>query len=110
MIKIGELPLSRREHYITLHNNNKKYLKNLDSGIFRNSNVKIIDKYDDNLLIEYSLNEDDALTTFRYIRVKDSSKGDFTFLSVPNTVNFCKEAIAWTFNLKTEDFELLFET
>jgi hypothetical protein len=82
----------------------------LGSGIFKNSNIRIVDKYNENLLIEYTLNEVDAKTTYQYLRVKDSSTGGFTFLSVPNTVQFCKEAIAWTFNLKTEDFELLFET
>ena len=100
-----------REAYIQLHEKNKRYLKNLGPNLLKIGNgIRLIDKYKENLLIEYAITDERSRTTYRYIRVQDSSTGEHVFLSVPNTINECKDAIAWTFNLKPKEFELLFET
>ena len=94
------------------HEKNKKYLRNLSS--FNNRNVRIIDRYRENLLIEYTIrnqNQSSIIThKYKYIRVKDTSTEKYVFLSVPNTMSRCKEAIAWTFSMSTKEYELFFET
>jgi hypothetical protein len=105
--------LSEQE-YIRVHEENKRHLREIN---FRNpvySGVQIIDSFGENLLIEYknsSSNEVERIDRkFYYIRVKDSSTGKYVFLSVPNRIKNCKEAIAWTFGLSIREYNLFFQT
>lgn len=97
------------EYYIHLHEKNKKYLEkiNIDSS----PHVRIIDRYEDNHLIEYHTSPggfEDHI--YQYVRVRDSSTGKFVFLSVPNDMFTCKDAIAWTFGLTSSEYDLFFQT
>ncbi|MFW9972562.1 MAG: hypothetical protein ACFFDF_20415 [Candidatus Odinarchaeota archaeon] len=98
------------EYYITLHERNKKYLQSLNLDIITNGSVRIIDREGENLLIELTKRTTNSLTTFHYVRVKDSSTGKNVFLSVPNNMRSCREAISWTFGLNPLEYDLLFET
>lgn len=97
------------QYYIDLHEENKKFLENID--ILKSAHVRIIDRYEENLLIEYHTHptrfEEQIYT---YVRVKDTSTGKLVFLSVPNNVRNCKVAIAWTFGLSCEEYDLFFQT
>jgi hypothetical protein len=97
------------QYYIDLHEKNKKDLETID--IKRSIQVRIIDQYEDNLLIEYHTNPNRFEEhTFTYVRVKDTSTGKLVFLSVPNNIRNCKVAIAWTFGLTCEEYDLFFQT
>lgn len=99
-----------------IHELNKKHLEEMDfrdmkpRSVFNNFNstyrVSIVDRYDDLLLIDYFVNR----TTYKYLRVKDSSTRKHHFLSVPNNIRECRKALAWTFGLKPSDYKLKFET
>jgi len=105
--------LSEQE-FVRIHEENKKHLKELSfpNPIYRG--IQIIDKFGENLLIEYRTsfsNEEERIDRkFNYIRVKDSSTGKYVFLSVPNRIKNCKEAIAWTFGLSLREYNLFFQT
>lgn len=43
-------------------------------------------------------------------RVTDSSTGEHHFLSVPDEMKTCREAIAWTFHMKSFEYHPLKET
>jgi len=72
--------------------------------------VKIIDRYEENLLLEYHKMKGRARCTYKYVRVKDSSTDKLVFLSVPNNIRSCKGAIAWTFGFSEREYDLFFET
>ncbi len=109
------------ERLLKLHEDNKNYLSrvNFDKLSSSNSsNIRIVDRYGENLLLEYIIESRRKTQAkifhkkdnYKYIRVKDSSTGKYVFLSVPNTINRCKIALAWTFDLSPEEYDLIFET
>ncbi|MFX1310094.1 MAG: DUF6745 domain-containing protein [Promethearchaeota archaeon] len=97
-------------YYIALHESNKKYMESLNLDHDAKGSVRIIDRDKGNLLIELTKRKTISVTTFRYIRVKDSSTGKNYFLSVPNSMQTCREAISWTFGINPSQYDLLFET
>jgi len=106
------------EKLLRLHENNKNYLSRVNFDKIGRSNIRIIDRYGENLLVEYIIKSRRETQNeiyhkkdnYNYIRVKDSSTGKYVFLSVPNNIYRCKEALAWTFNLSPEEYDLIFET
>lgn len=46
----------------------------------------------------------------KVVKVKDPSTGDFYILRVPLSAKTCKEAIAWTFGMSEEEYNLIKET
>ncbi len=102
--------MSDSEYYVALHDKNKKYLESLNLDSIANGSVRIINREGENLLVELSKRTTNSITTYRYIRVKDSSTGKNVFLSVPNKMRSCRDAISWTFGLKPSEYDLLFET
>jgi hypothetical protein len=58
------------------------------------------------ILIKWGIYED----ALKLVKVKDPSTGDFYILRVPLSVKTCKEAIAWTFGMSEEDYDLIKET
>jgi hypothetical protein len=98
------------EYYIDLHEKNKKHLESLNLDVVVRGPTRIIDRDGENLLIEFTKRSTNAITSFRYVRVKDSSTGKNIFLSVPNRMRSCREAVSWTFGLKSSEYDLLFET
>ncbi len=46
----------------------------------------------------------------KIIKVRDSTIGQFYILRVPPSVHTCKEAIAWTFEMTEEEYDLIKET
>ncbi|MFX0002857.1 MAG: hypothetical protein ACFE9C_14305 [Candidatus Hodarchaeota archaeon] len=98
------------EYYIRLHDNNKRYLESLNLDYAPSGSVRIIDRDKENLLVELTKRSTNSITTYRYVRVKDSSTGKNYFLSVPNKMSSCREAISWSFGLKPFEYDLLFET
>jgi hypothetical protein len=98
------------EYYISIHEKNKKYLESLNLDVVASGPTRIIDRDGENLLIELTQRGTSSITTYRYVRVKDSSTEKNVFLSVPNRMNSCRQAISWTFGLKPLEYDLLFET
>ena len=98
------------EYYIALHDGNKKYLESLNLNYEAKGSVRIIDRDGVNLLIELTKRKTNSVTTYRYVRVEDSSTGKNYFLSVPNNLQTCREAISWTFDIHPSQYDLLFET
>ena len=102
------------QHYIRIHEENKKYLGRIDFHKPSNNSVQVIDSYRENILIQYrtssSTEEERIDRKYSYIRVKDSSTNKYVFLSVPNQIRNCKEAIAWTFGLSLPEYDLFFQT
>lgn len=100
--------------HILQHEENKKYLKDQKfetaRSVSQGRRVRVVDRYKDDLLIELIIGPRYENTTYKYIRVKDTSTGKLVFLSVPPHMNNCREAIAWTFDLSLSKYELLFET
>ena len=72
------------DYYIDLHEKNKKYLESLNLDVIARGQTRIIDRDGENLLVEFTKRGTNSITTFRYVRVKDSSTGKNVFLSVPN--------------------------
>jgi len=95
------------EQLIQIHEKNKEYLRSV--GI-NNNNVRIIDRFRENILLEYLKSEGRTRCTYRYVRVRDSSTDKLVFLSVPNNIRSCKGAIAWTFGFSEREYDLFFET
>ncbi|MFX0023557.1 MAG: hypothetical protein ACFE9S_14620 [Candidatus Hermodarchaeota archaeon] len=98
------------EYYIMLHEKNKKYLESLNLDIIASGPTRIIDRDGENLLVELTKRGTSSITTYLYVRVKDSSTGKKVFLSVPSNMRSCRQAISWTFGLKPSEYDLLFET
>ncbi|MFX0074730.1 MAG: hypothetical protein ACFE96_04775 [Candidatus Hermodarchaeota archaeon] len=102
------------QDYVRVHEENKKHLRELNLPAPNFMGVRIIDTFGENLLIEYKTTFSTELETierkFYYIRVKDSSTDKHVFLSVPNRIKNCKEAIAWTFGLSLREYDLFFQT
>lgn len=111
--KIGNESLTEQD-YIRIHEENKKFLKRVNFKRSTDRWIRILDSYNQNLLIEYSTlsstAEERIQRKFNYVRVRDSSTGKFVFLSVPNNLKECKEAIAWTFGLSLPQYDLFFQT
>lgn len=107
--RIGDKTMSS-EILLKTHEENKTYLRTLDLDCLRGSNVRIIDRRGENLLLEYNKVIGNRRYSYRYIRVKDSSTDKHVFLSVPNNMSNCKTAIAWTFGLSVREYDLFFET
>jgi hypothetical protein len=98
------------DYYISLHEKNKNYLESLNLDFGARGPTRIIDRDGENLLVELTKRGSNTITSYRYIRVKDSSTEKNVFLSVPNRISSCREAISWTFGLKPSEYDLLFET
>lgn len=112
------------EDLLKVHEDNKAFLRTVDfdniklsnprtfgtRNVRRNSSIRIISRYGENVLLEYMTIKGNTRYFYRYVRVKDSSTGKFVFLSVPNNINNCKNAIAWTFGLTVKEYDLFFET
>ncbi|MFX0007026.1 MAG: hypothetical protein ACFFA7_04195 [Promethearchaeota archaeon] len=98
------------DYYISLHEKNKNYLESLNLDFGARGSTRIIDRDGENLLVELTKRGSNTITSYRYIRVKDSSTGKNIFLSVPNRISSCREAVSWTFGLKPSEYDLLFET
>ena len=102
------------QFYVRIHEENKKNLRRANFQRPTDKKIRIIDKFDENLLIEYNISssteEERIDRKFNYIRVKDSSTDKYIFLSVPNQIRNCKEAIAWTFGLSLPQYNLFFQT
>jgi len=113
--KIDNEILSEQQ-YIHIHEQNKKYLRsvNFKMPTPTDRRIRILDNFRENLLIEYktfsTTAEERIERKFNYVRVKDSSTDKFVFLSVPNNLRGCKEAIAWTFGLSLPQYNLFFQT
>lgn len=98
------------EILLDVHDRIKNYLeKNFDLSLTRdNGRVRIIHRENNSTLFDY--HPSNRRKIYRYIRVKDTSTGNFYFLSVPNEVRNCKEALAWTFRIPTSEYNLIKET
>jgi hypothetical protein len=99
-----------QEFLIKLHEKNKKYLESLDLDRGPRGSARIIERDKHNVLVELTERKSNTIITYRYIRVKDSSTGKNYYLSVPNNMSTCRNAIAWTFGLSSRQYDLLFET
>jgi len=113
--KVDTETLSEQQ-YVQIHDQNKKYLGSVN---FKNPTptdrrIRILDNFRENILIEYNTfsttAEERIERKFNYVRVKDSSTSKYVFLSVPNNLRGCKEAIAWTFGLSLPQYNLFFQT
>ncbi|MFX1388954.1 MAG: DUF6745 domain-containing protein [Promethearchaeota archaeon] len=102
--------MENHKQLISLHEKNKKYLESLDLDSRLIGSARIIDSDAENFLVELIERKADVIITYRYIRVKDSSTGKNYFLSVPNNMRTCRDAIAWTFGISSRQYDLLFET
>lgn len=108
--------MSIAKSHILQHEENKKFLASLDYMLNRietnsiNLRVRVIDRDKDDLLIELIRVNSYDETTYKYVRVKDTSTGKLVFLSVPPSFTRCREAIAWTFDISLSKYELIFET
>ena len=98
------------EFYVKLHEKNKKYLESLNLDVVASGPTRIVDRDGENLLVQLTKRGTSSITTYLYIRVKDSSTGKNVFLSVPSNMRSCRQAISWTFGLKTTEYDLSFET
>lgn len=102
------------QHYVRIHEKNKRYLGGVNFKKLTNKGIRIIDNFGENLLIEYNTSSSTEVERidrkFNYLRVMDSSTDKFVFLSVPNQIRNCKEAIAWTFGLSLPEYNLFFQT
>lgn len=101
---------TQTEILLKVHDRIKNYLENnFDLSLMRaDGRVRIIHKEHDSILLDYqSLN---GRNIYRYVRVKDTSTGNFYFLSVPNEVRNCKEALAWGFRIPLSEYNLIKET
>lgn len=98
------------EILIKVHERIKTYLEKNFPFYFKRDNrrIRIIHREDSSILFDYY--PSNGRIIYRYIRVKDSSTGDFYFLSVPNEVRNCKEALAWTFRVPPNEYNLVKET
>lgn len=78
----------------------EKFVMELGRAVInRNGNSELI-------LIKWGIYED----ALKLVKVKDPSTGEFYILRVPLSVKTCKEAIAWTFRMSEEDYNLIKET
>lgn len=92
-----------------IHEKNKNSLKQIfqnGTEVSNNQRVNVIHVDQDLILLDYTTNR----TTYRYLRVRDSSTQKFHFLSIPNNIGNCKIALAWTFGMETSEYDLGFET
>ena len=98
------------EILIKVHDRIKAYLEKNFPFYFNSDNrrIRIIHREDTSILFDYY--PSNRRTIYRYIRVKDTSTGDFYFLSVPNDVRNCREALAWTFRIPLSEYKLIKET
>lgn len=100
---------STNSRIVQIHEKNKSFLEQInfdEKGFSNNRSVNIIHVDHDLILVDYTSNR----TTYRYLRVRDSSTRKFHFLSIPNNINKCKMAIAWTFGMDPAEYDLSFET
>lgn len=92
--------------------NDRKLQKMLSGGFgtknyFEEFDAEIIDQDGANSLIQYNLQ---GSQFHLYVRVKDSTTGHFYFLRVDPDIKTCRDAIAWTFGLSTEEYYPIIET
>jgi len=76
----------------------KQLVKNLQS--------EVLDKNGTNELLKIESNSEPIVL----VKVIDPSTADEYLLRVPPTMETCMDAIAWTFNLKTEEYKPVLET
>jgi len=69
---------------------------------------KVIHKDGTSELIEINWNKKEE--TLKLVKVKDSSTDRIYLLRVPPTSKTCKEAVAWTFGLKSKQYHPVIET
>jgi hypothetical protein len=101
---------TQAEILFKVHDRIKNYLeKNFDLSLMKaDGRVRIIQRENDSMLLDYqSLN---GRNIYRYIRVKDTSTGNYYFLSVPNELKNCREALAWGFRIPPSEYNLVKET
>ncbi len=103
----------KKETYVEIllmvHDRIKNYLEKNFNFLIRQDTrrIRIIDKENNSILFDHYTSNGKV---YRYIRVKDTSTNDFYFLSVPNEVRNCKEALAWTFRIPPSEYNLIKET
>ena len=98
------------EILLKVHDRIKNYLeKNFDLSLMNdNGRIRIIHRENESTLFDY--HPSNRRKIYRYIRVKDTSTGNFYFLSVPNEVRNCREALAWGFRIPPSEYKLIKET
>jgi len=69
---------------------------------------KVINKNKDNELIMIPLSKGEE--PIMLVKVKDPSTGLTHLLRVPPTVRTCREAVAWTFGMTSEEYNPIIET
>jgi len=52
---------------------------------------------------------DEKRKIHHFVRVRDTSTGAYHLLRVPEHMNSCREAIAWTFGMSESEYELIKE-
>lgn len=118
------------EELIQIHEHNKEVLQVLDKKYdlpqlqpnpsdysnyikfkeFPKIEIEPIHRDGDYFLFELFDSSGTRLKGYHYVRVTDSSTGEHHFLSVPDKMKTCKEAIAWTFYMKSPEYHPLKET
>ena len=71
-------------------------------------NGKIIHQEGDSQLL--NLNLGNVIEPIRVVKVKDSTTKKYYILRVPHSVKTCAQAIAWTFGLEEDEYNLIKET
>jgi len=74
----------------------------------RELKCKVINKNNDNELIMVPLSKGEE--PIMLVKVKDPSTGFTHLLRVPPSVRTCREAIAWTFGMTSEEYNPIIET
>lgn len=92
--------------------NERKLQQMLSDGFgtrnyFEELDAEIIHQDGANYLIRYYLQ---GSQYHQYVRVKDSTTGNYYFLRVDPELKTCREAIAWTFGLSEDDYHPIMET
>lgn len=120
--------MSEIENLIHVHERNKEILKRwsvktdlkyirtrprnavLKKNLPPHHELKIRHKKNDFVLLDLFDRTGSPTKSYCYVRVIDSSTGEHCFLSVPGHMGSCKQAIAWTFNLKISEYNPIEET
>lgn len=75
-------------------------------NLVKNLHSEVLDKNGTSELLKFELNTESIVL----VKVIDPSTDDEYLLRVPPTMENCMDAIAWTFNLKTEEYNPVIET
>ncbi|HMF29967.1 MAG TPA: hypothetical protein VKK79_01030 [Candidatus Lokiarchaeia archaeon] len=74
----------------------------------RDGETRVVDIDEESRLIK--INKGGFETSFRILEVTDSTSKQKYFLRVPTTMRTCREAVAWTFRLRPEEYQPIKET